>query len=232
MLARLRGDDPPAPAAPASDGYGPDAVDGQFAGYEVVDGDDGSEDAWGSPAGSEAPRRSPPLGSARGHPRQLPRQLPNAITIVRILCAPIFLWMFLADLKRRRPLRWWAAVLFIVAIATDGIDGYLARRYEIVTDLGKLLDPIADKALTGCAFVGLSILGELDWWVTILVLVREIGITVHRLVVASDHVVAAAWMGKLKTVAQAVALSLALLPLWTVVGTGSTWSTRSRCGSP
>jgi len=148
----------------------------------------------------------------------IPRQLPNAITIVRILCAPVFLWMLLADAGADGPLRWWAAVLFIVAIATDGIDGYLARRYEIVTDLGKLLDPIADKVLTGLAFVGLSILGELPWWVTILVLIREIGITVHRLIVASTHVVAAAWMGKLKTMAQAVALSLALLPLWTIVG--------------
>ncbi|MFT3798652.1 CDP-diacylglycerol--glycerol-3-phosphate 3-phosphatidyltransferase [Microbacterium sp.] len=148
----------------------------------------------------------------------IPRQLPNAITIVRILCAPVFVWMLLADGGADGPLRWWAAVLFIVAIATDGIDGYLARRHDIVTDLGKLLDPIADKALTGCAFVGLSILGELPWGVTILVLVREVGITVHRLIVATDHVVAAAWMGKLKTVAQAVALSLALLPLWTVVG--------------
>ena len=140
----------------------------------------------------------------------IPRKLPNAITIVRIFCAPVFLWMLLADAGADGPLRWWAA--------TDGIDGYLARRYEIVTDLGKLLDPIADKALTGCAFVGLSILAELPWWVTALVLVREVGITVHRLIVASNHVVAAAWMGKLKTVAQAVALSLALLPLWTVVG--------------
>ncbi|ALJ21045.1 CDP-diacylglycerol--glycerol-3-phosphate 3-phosphatidyltransferase [Microbacterium sp. No. 7] len=148
----------------------------------------------------------------------IPRQLPNAITIVRILCAPVFLWMLLADAGADGALRWWAAVLFIVAIATDGIDGHLARRHDIVTDLGKLLDPIADKALTGCAFVGLSILGELPWWITIVVLVREVGITVYRLAVASDHVLAAAWMGKLKTVAQAVALSLALLPLWTLVG--------------
>ncbi|MDT3330323.1 CDP-diacylglycerol--glycerol-3-phosphate 3-phosphatidyltransferase [Microbacterium sp. KSW-18] len=148
----------------------------------------------------------------------IPRQLPNAITIVRILCAPVFVWLLLADGGSDGALRWWAGVLFIVAIATDGIDGYLARRYEIVTDLGKLLDPIADKVLTGAAFVVLSILGELPPWVVVLVLVRELGITVHRLVVATDHVVAAAWMGKLKTVAQAVALSLALLPLWTVVG--------------
>jgi CDP-diacylglycerol---glycerol-3-phosphate 3-phosphatidyltransferase len=153
----------------------------------------------------------------------VPRQLPNAITIVRILCAPVFLWMLLADDGRDGPLRWWAAVLFIVAIATDGIDGYIARRYEIVTDLGKILDPIADKALTGCAFVGLSILGELPWWVTIVVLIREIGITVYRFMVVSDHVLAAAWMGKLKTLAQAVALSLALLPLAGIVGESIVW---------
>ena len=153
----------------------------------------------------------------------IPRQLPNTITIVRILCAPVFLWMLLADGGADGPLRWWAAILFIVAIATDGIDGYLARKYEIITDLGKLLDPIADKVLTGFAFIGLSILGELDWWITIVVLIREIGITVYRLMVVSDHVLAAAWMGKLKTVAQAVALSLALLPLWTVVGDWIFW---------
>ncbi|WP_285137844.1 CDP-diacylglycerol--glycerol-3-phosphate 3-phosphatidyltransferase [Microbacterium sp. lyk4-40-TSB-66] len=140
-------------------------------------------------------------------------QLPNAITIARILCAPIFLWMLLADAGEDGGLRWAAAVLFIVAIATDGVDGYIARRYNIVSDLGKLLDPIADKVLTGVAFVGLSILGELDWWVTIVVLVREIGITVYRFIVVSDHVLAAAWMGKLKTVFQSIALSIALLPL-------------------
>jgi CDP-diacylglycerol--glycerol-3-phosphate 3-phosphatidyltransferase len=153
----------------------------------------------------------------------VPRQLPNAITIVRILCAPVFLWMLLADGGADGPLRWGAAVLFIVAIATDGIDGWIARKYEIVTDLGKLLDPIADKVLTGFAFIGLSILGELPWWVTIIVLIREIGITVYRFMVVSDHVLAAAWMGKLKTLAQGVALSLALLPLWTIVGDWIHW---------
>ena len=153
----------------------------------------------------------------------VPRQLPNAITIARILVAPVFLWMLLADAGADGALRWWAGVLFVVAIATDGLDGHIARRHDIVTDLGKLLDPIADKALTGCAFVGLSILGELPWWVTIVVLVREIGITVYRFVVVSDHVLAAAWLGKAKTVAQAVALSLALLPLVGLLGTPMAW---------
>lgn len=139
-------------------------------------------------------------------------QLPNAITIARILCAPVFLWLLLADAGQGGTPRWVAAIVFIVAIATDGVDGYIARRFDIVSDLGKLLDPIADKALTGVAFVGLSVLGELPWWVTIVVLVREVGITIYRFIVVSNHVLAAAWMGKLKTVAQAVALSIALIP--------------------
>jgi len=153
----------------------------------------------------------------------VPRQLPNTITIVRILCAPVFLWMLLADAGQDGALRWWAAALFVVAIATDGVDGWLARRNDIVTDLGKILDPIADKALTGCAFVGLSILHELPTWITVIVLVREVGITIYRFVVIGNHVLAAAWMGKLKTVAQAVALALALAPLWTLVGDGIFW---------
>ena len=103
----------------------------------------------------------------------VPRQLPNTITIVRIFMAPVFLWMLLVDGGADGALRWWAAVLFIVAIATDGIDGWIARRYEIVTDLGKLLDPIADKVLTGFAFIGLSILGELPWWITVVVLIHQ-----------------------------------------------------------
>ena len=143
----------------------------------------------------------------------IPRQLPNTITVVRILCAPVFLWMLLADGGSDGPLRWWAAVLFIVAIATDGIDGYLARRYEIVTDLGKLLDPIADKALTGCAFVGLSILGELPWWVTIVIAVRELGVTLLRFWVIRHGVIPASRGGKAKTLAQVVAIGLYLLPL-------------------
>ena len=144
----------------------------------------------------------------------IPRQLPNAITIVRILCAPVFLWMLLADGGADGPLRWWAAVLFIVAIATDGIDGWLARRNDIVTNLGKLLDPIADKVLTGFAFIGLSILGELPWWVTIVILVREIGITVYRFIALRDRVIPASWLGKVKTVFQAIAIAFALTPVY------------------
>lgn len=144
--------------------------------------------------------------------------LPNSITIVRILLAPVFLWLLFADDGAGGGLRWAATALFVLAIATDGIDGHIARSRNQVTDLGKLLDPIADKVLTGSALVALSILGELPWWVTIVILVREVGITVHRMVVLSDHVVAAAWMGKLKTVVQAVAISFALAPLPALLG--------------
>lgn len=137
---------------------------------------------------------------------------PNIITGVRILATPFFIWMLLADDGQMGAWRWAAAVFFVLAIATDAWDGHIARSRGLVTDLGKLLDPIADKFLTGGALVGLSILGELPWWVTIVVLVREVGITVHRLFEARSIVLAAAWMGKLKTVAQSVAIALALFP--------------------
>jgi CDP-diacylglycerol--glycerol-3-phosphate 3-phosphatidyltransferase len=149
--------------------------------------------------------------------------LPNLITVVRILLAPLFIWMLLADAGQDGTLRWWAALLFILAIATDGIDGAIARRHNLVTDLGKLLDPIADKVLTGGALVCLSILGELWWWVTIVILVREIGITVFRFVMLRDRVIPASRGGKLKTVMQSVAISLALVPLWLVLGDWVYW---------
>jgi CDP-diacylglycerol--glycerol-3-phosphate 3-phosphatidyltransferase len=137
----------------------------------------------------------------------------NLITIVRILFAPVFLWLLLADAGDGGALRWIATVLFVVAIATDGLDGHLARRRNLVTNVGILLDPIADKVLIGGALVGLSILGELPWWVTILVLVREVGITVFRFSVLRDRVIPASRGGKLKTVLQSVAISVLLAPL-------------------
>ena len=143
---------------------------------------------------------------------------PNIITGARIIATPFFLWMLLADHGDLGPWRWAAAAFFVLAIATDAWDGHIARSRGLITNLGKLLDPIADKFLVGTALVGLSILNELPWWITIVVLVREVGITVHRLMIASDVVVAAAWMGKLKTVAQSVAITLALLPLASVMG--------------
>ncbi len=149
-----------------------------------------------------------------------PWNVANVLTIVRILLAPVFVVLLAADDGADGPLRYAAAARFIVAIATDGVDGHIARSRNLVTDLGKLLDPIADKVLTGAALVMLSVLGELPWWVTIVILVRELGITAYRFAVLRDRVVAASRGGKLKTVAQAVAISVALLPLWDVVGDG------------
>ncbi|SJN32658.1 CDP-diacylglycerol--glycerol-3-phosphate 3-phosphatidyltransferase [Microbacterium esteraromaticum] len=151
----------------------------------------------------------------------IPRQLPNAITVARIPLAIVFFVLLLLagtfgadDLA----LRWVAAALFVLAISTDWVDGYLARKYDIVSDFGKLWDPIADKLLTGAGFLGLAILGEVGWWIVIIILVREWGITVHRFLIVREQVVAAAWMGKIKTVVQAIALGWALLPLHALIG--------------
>jgi CDP-diacylglycerol--glycerol-3-phosphate 3-phosphatidyltransferase len=138
--------------------------------------------------------------------------VPNALTAFRIVLVPVFAWMLLSHPDQA----WWrffTAVIFTVAILTDTLDGYLARKHNIVTNFGKLADPIADKALTGMAFIGLSIIGELWWWVTITMLVREWGITVLRFVMLRYGVMAAGRGGKLKTVVQAIAVILYLLPL-------------------
>ncbi|MCS3842311.1 CDP-diacylglycerol--glycerol-3-phosphate 3-phosphatidyltransferase [Microbacterium sp. AK031] len=151
----------------------------------------------------------------------IPRQLPNAITIARIPLAVVFFVLLLlggtyglGDLV----IRWVAGALFVVAISTDWVDGYLARKYDIVSDFGKLWDPIADKLLTGAGFVGLAILAEWPWWIVIVILVREWGITIHRFIVAGSHIVAAAWLGKIKTAVQGVALGWWLLPLHQLIG--------------
>jgi CDP-diacylglycerol--glycerol-3-phosphate 3-phosphatidyltransferase len=137
----------------------------------------------------------------------------NALTLLRLLLVPLFAWLLLADGGDDDGLRWWAAFVFLVAIATDWADGDLARRQEVVTDVGKIADPIADKALIGAALVVLSVLGELPWWVTVVVLAREIGITALRFVVIRHGVIPASRGGKVKTTLQAVALVLLIVPL-------------------
>ncbi len=147
----------------------------------------------------------------------------NIVTVARILLAPAFIWLLLSDAGHFGVLRYVAAGLFILAIATDSLDGHLARRQNLVTDVGILLDPIADKILIGGALVALSILGELWWWVTIVILVREFGITIFRFVALRDRVIPASLAGKVKTVAQAIAVSLFLVPLWTFLGDWVHW---------
>lgn len=152
----------------------------------------------------------------------------NIITVVRIFLAPVFIWLLVADKYGADGhefglLRYLAAGLFILAIVTDSVDGLLARRQNLVTDFGKLLDPIADKILIGGALVTLSILGELWWWVTIVILVREFGITAFRLAVVRDRVIPASRGGKLKTIVQAVAISFYLVPVWLLLGDWMHW---------
>ena len=137
----------------------------------------------------------------------------NGLTLLRLLLVPVFAWLLLARGGDDRTLRALAAAAFAVAVVTDRVDGELARRRHLVTDVGKIADPIADKALMGTALVGLSILHELAWWVTAVVLVREIGITLLRLVVLRHGVMPAGRGGKAKTVLQALAVTLYLLPL-------------------
>lgn len=149
--------------------------------------------------------------------------LANIITVVRILLAPVFVVLLVLDGGVDGPFRIAAAVLFIVAIATDSLDGHLARSRNLITDLGILLDPIADKVLTGAALVMLAVLAELPWWVVIVILVREWGITLFRFIMLRDRVIPASRGGKLKTVVQSVAISFALLPLWMLVGAGVHW---------
>lgn len=137
--------------------------------------------------------------------------LANALTVLRVLLVPVFAWALLeGDDVRFRVL---ATVIFAAAAVTDRIDGWYARRTGQVTDFGKLLDPIADKLLIGTALVLLSALGDLPWWVTVVILVRELGITVLRLFLLRYVVLPASRGGKLKTVLQSVAIGLYLLPL-------------------
>lgn len=137
----------------------------------------------------------------------------NGLTVLRILLVPLFGWLLLHDGGNQT---WWrvaAFVVFAVASATDQVDGHLARSRNLVTDFGKMADPIADKALMGTALVGLSIIGALPWWLTIVVLIREVGITILRLVVLKHGVLPASRGGKLKTLLQGLAIGLFVLPL-------------------
>lgn len=139
--------------------------------------------------------------------------LANALTVMRLLLVPVFLLALFAEGGYDAKTRTAAFVIFAVAIITDRLDGALARNYGMVTEFGTLADPIADKALIGAALIGLSMLGELWWWVTVLVLVREIGITLLRFAVLHRGVIPASRGGKLKTLVQAVGIGLLILPL-------------------
>jgi CDP-diacylglycerol--glycerol-3-phosphate 3-phosphatidyltransferase len=150
----------------------------------------------------------------------------NLLTVSRLVLVPVFLVALFAGGGHDTAWRLISTLVFTIAAVTDNIDGRLARKLGLVTDFGKIADPIADKALTGAALVGLSILGDLPWWVTVVIAVRELGITLLRFVVIRYGVIPASRGGKLKTLTQIVAIWLFLLPLpsaidpvrWLVMG--------------
>ncbi len=136
--------------------------------------------------------------------------VPNALTLLRLALVPVFLMFLVEGSTSARII---AFFVFGVASVTDLLDGHLARRSGRITDFGKIADPIADKALTGSALITLSAMGELAWWVTVVILVREVGVTVLRFWVIRHGVIAASRGGKIKTVLQIVAIGLYILPL-------------------
>ena len=136
---------------------------------------------------------------------------PNFLTALRIFLVPVFGYYLLVAPQSALN-QWISATVFLIAALTDFLDGYLARKYELVTSFGKIADPIADKALIGTALIGLSMLGEIAWWVTVVILVREVGITILRFMVINRGVIAASRGGKIKTVSQIVAIVAFLLP--------------------
>lgn len=139
--------------------------------------------------------------------------VPNVLTTLRIVMVPFFGWALLAQDGENAWLRVLAWALFVVAMITDKVDGDLARKHNLITNFGKIADPIADKAITGMAFIGLSVVGDIWWWVTIVVLLREWSVTLLRLSILSKVVIAADQLGKVKTAVQAVALAGLCLPL-------------------
>jgi CDP-diacylglycerol---glycerol-3-phosphate 3-phosphatidyltransferase len=147
-------------------------------------------------------------------PREAPLHNPaNLLTAVRIVLVPVFVLFVVFSEMTNPAWRIAACLVFLLASATDYADGWIARRYSLVTSVGKVADPIADKALTGSALVLLSLYGELSWWITGLILVREWGVTLLRFWVIRYGIIPASRGGKLKTALQIAAIAVFLWPL-------------------
>ncbi|HEY4314152.1 MAG TPA: CDP-diacylglycerol--glycerol-3-phosphate 3-phosphatidyltransferase [Actinomycetes bacterium] len=151
--------------------------------------------------------------TATGRPVASSWNIANALTVLRLALVPVFLVLLFHDDGDDAVWRVLAWVVFAVASVTDRIDGELARRRGLVTNFGVIADPIADKALIGAALIGLSLLDELPWWITVVILVREVGVTLLRFFVIRHGVMPASRGGKAKTLLQAVAIGLLVLPL-------------------
>ena len=149
----------------------------------------------------------------------------NVLTVVRLAFVPLFADLLMQS-QHNKNSAYLAAYVFIIASATDLADGVVARRFNLVTNFGKIADPIADKALTGTAFIGLSMLDRVSWFITAAILFREIGITLLRLRLMKREVMPASRGGKIKTVSHIVAIVFLVLPLpesYASVGTALVW---------
>ena len=161
-------------------------------------------------AAAAHPPSADPIGDPANRVSNL--NIANALTLLRIMLVPVFAFALFRHHGEDAGWRVLAWVIFAVASITDRVDGELARRRHLVTELGKLADPIADKALIGTALVGLSMLGELTWWVTLVILARELAVTALRFWVIRLGVIPASRGGKVKTMLQAIAIGLYVLP--------------------
>ncbi|GAA0942987.1 CDP-diacylglycerol--glycerol-3-phosphate 3-phosphatidyltransferase [Pseudonocardia zijingensis] len=165
---------------------------------------------------TSAPASPPPL-----------LNIANVLTGVRLLLVPVFLLVLFVEDGTDVGWRLAATGVFVLAAITDRFDGELARSRGLVTAFGTIADPIADKALTGSALIGLSVLAQIPWWVTIVIMARELGITVLRFWVLRLGIIPASRGGKLKTLFQAIAIGLFLLPLPELVGAAdAVWALR------
>ena len=138
--------------------------------------------------------------------------VPNALTALRLVGVPAFVWLILVDDGADGALRWWALLVFLVASATDFLDGFLARRWSVVSVFGKLADPIADKALVLAALAALCVVDAVPWWPFWVLLVREIGVTFGRFAVMDKGVISASGGGKIKTTVQIAAITFYAWP--------------------
>ncbi|WP_069817532.1 CDP-diacylglycerol--glycerol-3-phosphate 3-phosphatidyltransferase [Streptomyces sp. TP-A0874] len=183
----------------------------------------------GVPASAaEGPRRAAAVrGSTRAEASAVPQaglwNIANILTMVRLLLVPGFVLLLLHNGGYDPIWRSYAWAAFAIAMITDLFDGHLARRYNLVTDFGKIADPIADKAIMGAALICLSVLGDLWWWVTGVILLREVGITLMRFWVIEHGVIPASRGGKLKTLAQGTAVGLYVLVLTGPLATIRFW---------
>ena len=139
------------------------------------------------------------------------RQIPNAITVLRILLVPLVIFLLIQANSAWE--LWLAVFFFVLSASTDGVDGAIARRKNLVSKTGQLLDPIADKALLGGSLITLSFIGMVGWIPTLLIIIREALVTIYRLSVAKRRVIAASSGGKLKTIVQSTAIPIVIAPI-------------------